>query len=112
MQHTLMILNPGHFHAALVLRERHPALSRDVYVYAPEGPELTQFLKIAGSFNQRAERPTDWVFHLRTGSDGVERALDEGKADAVLAASIFHFGTYTVAQAKAYLQSHGLPVRN
>ena len=86
MQHTLMILNPGHFHAALVLRERHPALSRDVYVYAPEGPELTQFLKIAESFNQRAERPTDWVFHLRTGSDGVERALAEGKADiAVLA---------------------------
>ena len=42
----------------------------------------------------------------------LRQVLDEGKADAVLAASIFHFGTYTVAHAKAYLQSHGLPVRN
>ena len=42
----------------------------------------------------------------------LREVLDRGKADAVLAASIFHFGTYTVAQAKAYLRSHGLPVRN
>ncbi|MEJ0061928.1 MAG: imidazole glycerol phosphate synthase subunit HisF [Alphaproteobacteria bacterium] len=33
-------------------------------------------------------------------------------ADAVLAASIFHFGTYTVAEAKAHLAAQGLPVRN
>jgi cyclase len=37
--------------------------------------------------------------------------LDEGKADAVLAASIFHFGTYTVGDVKHYLAEHGLPVR-
>ncbi len=34
-----------------------------------------------------------------------------GKADAVLAASIFHFGTYTVAQAKRYLAEQGIEVR-
>ena len=34
-----------------------------------------------------------------------------GKADAVLAASIFHFGEYTVADVKAYLATHGIPVR-
>lgn len=39
------------------------------------------------------------------------QALDEGKADAVLAASIFHFGTFTIDQAKAYLKSKGVPVR-
>lgn len=37
--------------------------------------------------------------------------LDRGKADAVLAASIFHFGTYTVPQAKEFLQSKNIPVR-
>lgn len=37
--------------------------------------------------------------------------LDRGKADAVLAASIFHFGTYTVPQAKEFLQSRNIPVR-
>lgn len=35
----------------------------------------------------------------------------EGEADAVLAASVFHFGTYTIRQVKEYLQSQGIPVR-
>ncbi|MDF2375247.1 MAG: imidazole glycerol phosphate synthase subunit HisF [Verrucomicrobiales bacterium] len=37
--------------------------------------------------------------------------LEKGKADAVLAASIFHFGEYTVGDVKAYLAGHGVPVR-
>ena len=39
------------------------------------------------------------------------QVLSEGKADAVLAASIFHFGEYQVADVKRYLQSQGVPVR-
>jgi len=35
----------------------------------------------------------------------------DGKADAVLAASIFHFGEYTVRQAKAHLKKRGIEVR-
>jgi cyclase len=38
------------------------------------------------------------------------QALEAG-ADAVLCASIFHYGRYTVAQAKAYLAASGIPVR-
>ena len=34
-----------------------------------------------------------------------------GGADAVLAASIFHFGTFTIAQAKAHMQAAGIPMR-
>lgn len=37
--------------------------------------------------------------------------LDRGHADAVLAASIFHFGTYSIAQAKHFLAERGIPVR-
>ncbi|MEM7697327.1 MAG: imidazole glycerol phosphate synthase subunit HisF [Verrucomicrobiota bacterium] len=37
--------------------------------------------------------------------------LDQGKADAVLAASIFHFGEYTVDDVKVFLAEHGIPVR-
>ncbi len=44
--------------------------------------------------------------------DHMVEVLDRGKADAVLAASIFHFGTYTVADVKHHLAAHGLPVRN
>jgi cyclase len=37
--------------------------------------------------------------------------LVDGHADAVLAASIFHFGTYTIADVKRYLAEHGVPIR-
>ncbi len=37
--------------------------------------------------------------------------LDQGRASAVLAASLFHFGTFTVPQVKEYLATHGVPVR-
>jgi imidazole glycerol-phosphate synthase subunit HisF len=40
-------------------------------------------------------------------ADGVQ----QGGADAVLAASIFHYGEYTVAQAKARMAARGIPVR-
>ncbi|MDQ6977437.1 MAG: imidazole glycerol phosphate synthase subunit HisF, partial [Ghiorsea sp.] len=38
--------------------------------------------------------------------------LTDGKADAVLAASIFHFGEFTIAETKAYLANKGIPVRS
>ena len=38
-------------------------------------------------------------------------ALVQGKADAVLAASIFHYQTYSIMEAKRYLSQRGLPVR-
>ena len=37
--------------------------------------------------------------------------LEKGKADAVLAASIFHYGTYSIRQTKEYLLERGLPIR-
>ena len=43
--------------------------------------------------------------------DHLFQAFDEGQADAVLAASIFHFGTYSIQQAKEYLKERGLPIR-
>jgi cyclase len=47
------------------------------------------------------------VGNLQHLADGVS----EGRADAVLAASIFHFGEYTVRQAKEYMASRGIEVR-
>jgi cyclase len=43
--------------------------------------------------------------------DHLVEGILQGGADAVLAASIFHFGEYTVPQAKAYLAEHGIEVR-
>ena len=43
--------------------------------------------------------------------DHMAEALIQGKADAVLAASIFHYGTFSVGDVKANLASRGIPVR-
>lgn len=40
-----------------------------------------------------------------------EAVLTDGEADAALAASIFHYGTYTVNDLKQYLDARGIPVR-
>ena len=41
----------------------------------------------------------------------LHEAFTTGQADAVLAASIFHFGTYSIAEAKNYLHNYGVSVR-
>ena len=43
--------------------------------------------------------------------DHLVEGVTEGKASAVLAASIFHFGTYTIGEAKAHMAAAGVPVR-
>ncbi len=43
--------------------------------------------------------------------DHLVEGITEGHASAVLAASIFHFGTYTIGQAKAHMAAAGIPVR-
>jgi len=43
--------------------------------------------------------------------DHLAEGIIEGKADAVLAASIFHFGEFTVAEAKQHMASRGIEVR-
>src|SRR4051812_35162922 len=44
--------------------------------------------------------------------DHLAAGIRDGGASAVLAASIFHFGLFTIAQAKAHLKAAGLPVRD
>jgi len=41
----------------------------------------------------------------------LSEAIEKGGADAVLCASIFHYGTFTVRQAKQHLSASGIPVR-
>jgi len=43
--------------------------------------------------------------------DHLVEGVTEGGASAVLAASIFHFGEYTIAEAKAHMHAAGIPVR-
>lgn len=45
------------------------------------------------------------------GPEHMYEAIDEGKADAVLAASIFHFGKHSIQEVKDYLAGRGVPIR-
>jgi predicted dehydrogenase len=84
--HTLAFLDPGHFHAALTLRERHPGVSDDVFVYAPSGPELDDFLALIAAFNRRADRPTAWRPVVRAGSDSAARLLADRPGEVAILA--------------------------
>ena len=44
--HTLLFLDPGHFHAALALRAANPRVADEIIVYAPDGPDLRDFLAL------------------------------------------------------------------
>ena len=66
--------------------------------------ELTAAISDAVSLPVIASGGVGSLEHLREG-------VVEGRADAVLAASIFHFGQHTVGEAKAYLKARGVCVR-
>lgn len=46
------------------------------------------------------------------GPEDFLEAFEKGRADAALAASIFHFDRYTVGDVKSYLSRHGIPIRS
>ncbi len=81
--HTLVIVNPGHFHAGLILRRRHADLSRDVYIFSEAGSDLDNYMKLVNAFNERADEPTDWIYHVYTGEDFLEKAVAAAEAKIV-----------------------------
>jgi predicted dehydrogenase len=89
---TLVFLDPGHFHAALTLRERHPLVRDQIAVYAraPDGAdgvrELAEFLALIESFNRRTERPTAWQTVVRTSDDPLGQLLHDRPGDVVILA--------------------------
>ncbi len=83
-KHTLIVVNPGHFHAGLTLRKRHPLLSDEVYVYAEDGPELREFLHLVNAFNQRKDDPTAWGMHIYRGPDYLDALLQQPPGDIAM----------------------------
>jgi predicted dehydrogenase len=80
----LIVLDPGHFHAALVQREMYPWLAKQVSVYAPLGPDVADYLDRIARFNTRQENPTSWEIELHTGPDFLERMLRERPGNVVI----------------------------
>jgi predicted dehydrogenase len=84
--HRLLFLDPAHFHAALTLRAPNPRVADDVIVYAPDGPDLRDFLALVDRFNRRPAEPTRWRPTVVASADPLARLVDEARGDVVVVA--------------------------
>jgi imidazole glycerol-phosphate synthase subunit HisF len=107
---------------------RHPAEGREAMAWAREAAERGAGEILLTSMDRdgttqgydleltRAVADAVTIPVIASGGAGELRHLSEGVlaggADAVLCASIFHYGTYTVRQAKDHLRKAGVPVRD
>jgi predicted dehydrogenase len=85
-KYTLMTLDPGHFHAALVQKEMNDEVSPTVYVYAPDGFDLNEHLKRIEGFNTRPANPTRWEEKVYKGNDYLEKMIAEKPGNVVVIA--------------------------
>ena len=83
---TLLTLDPGHFHAALVQMYMYNQVSPEVYVYAPEGDDVQMHLDRIKIYNEREQNPTQWNENLYTGEDYLQRMISEKRGNVVVLA--------------------------
>lgn len=82
----LAVLDPGHFHAALLQKSMYDAIDADVDVYAPGGAELDDYLRRIDGYNARPQAPTRWRIHAHVGPDYLERFARRERGDIAVIA--------------------------
>jgi predicted dehydrogenase len=80
----LLILDPSHFHAALLQKHMYPEINPIVNVYAPKGPDLDAHLKLIKNFNKRSNNPTNWDERVYTGPDYLQKMLHDKAGNVVI----------------------------
>jgi predicted dehydrogenase len=83
---SLIVVEPGHFHAALVQKSMYPDVDSVVHVYASEGPDVKAYLDKVEKYNASPTDPTRWKEEVYTGSDFLEKMLSEKKGNVVILA--------------------------
>jgi len=81
---SLIVVDPGHFHATLVQAELYPGLSPLVKVHAPLGPDLIDYLSRIARFNRRPQAATDWRLDVHAGPDFLDRTRNEPPGDVAI----------------------------
>ncbi|MGB7395745.1 MAG: putative oxidoreductase C-terminal domain-containing protein [Pricia sp.] len=82
----LMTLDPGHFHAALVHKTMYPQVDSTIHVFAPEGPEVQDFLKKIEQYNTRDAAPTEWNIESDLGEDFAEKMVSQKPGNVMVVA--------------------------
>lgn len=83
---SLIVVDPGHFHAGLVQKSMYDDVNALVHVYAPEGPDVQSYLDKVEKYNTRAENPTKWEEKVYKGTDFLEKMLAEKAGNVVVLA--------------------------
>ncbi len=81
---SLIVLDPGHFHAALLQKSMNKDVDSNVHVFAPEGPDVKAHLALIDGYNSRKENPTSWKENVYTGSDYFEKMLGSKPGNVVV----------------------------
>lgn len=82
----LMVVDPGHFHADLLLKQQNTSINRDVFMYGPKSIGLTQLLERIQSFNTRTENPTNWNPVVYDEDDFLQKMLTNPAGNVVVLA--------------------------
>ena len=117
---SLVVVDPGHFHAALVQQQMYPELAPVVQVYAPLGPDLIDYLSRIARYNRQPQAATDWRLDVHAGPDFLDRIRDEpsggvaifsgrnrGKIDRIIVA--LEAGLHVLADKPAIIEPADLP---
>jgi hypothetical protein len=110
---SLVVVDPGHFHATLVQQQMNAELAPVVRVYAPLGPDLIDYLSRIARYNRRAA--TDWRLDVHAAPDFLDRIRGEppggvavfsgrnrGKIDRIIAA--LEVGLHVLADKPAIIE--------
>lgn len=80
----IITLDPGHFHAALLQKSMYEEIDSVVHIYAPDGSELDNHMKLVDSYNSREENPTSWKHEIYRGPDYLEKMFSEKAGNVVI----------------------------
>jgi len=83
---TIMSLDPGHFHAGLIHKQMYPQVDSTIYVFAPEGDELEDYLQRINSYNSREDAPTTWKIEVYKDSDYLNQMISKKPGNVMVVA--------------------------
>jgi predicted dehydrogenase len=82
----IMTLDPGHFHAGLIHKSMYPTVDSTIYVFAPEGPELKDYLNRIAGYNSRTDQPTGWNLEVYSGADYLQKMISQKPGNVMMVA--------------------------
>jgi predicted dehydrogenase len=106
----LIVVDPGHFHAALAQKEMYDNVAERVHVYAPVGPDLVDYLTRIARFNNRNEaaKPTS-LTAWRTSGRATRRSSPAATTKRSVAGKAVGAGLHVLADKPMIIRRRDLP---